>query len=436
MSADGELQAPVLDSRRHSKRRVLFVAENVSLAQVVRLRVLASSLDPQRYEIVFACSEHDPLIFDGTGFERRILPSIGAEHMHRRIAWGRRLYSMRTLSKYVRDDLALIEEVEPDLIVGDLRLSLAVSAPKLRVPYAALINAYWSPHARRDCFPLPVHPIVRMIGEGRVAPHVGKAMPYVLAHIASPVNALRKRYGLPVIGDLLEVLTSADHTLFPDVPELVPMARMPEQHSFIGPVLWSPAVPMPRALDVIDSDESGTPLVYVTLGSSGDVRLIDAVLTALSRLPVRVLLATAGRFERSHLPPNVTAARYVPGNEAARRAALVICNGGSSTGYQALYEGAPVLGLPFNFDQSLAMQAIERAGAGLALRPEQASPDALVFTIVKLLTDTRYKRAAEALSVALRRVDAPTQFRALVHRAVDGVTERARAVERMLEAHA
>lgn len=417
MSADGLLArvAPEVADAPSTRQRILFVAENVSLAQVVRLRVLAGSLDPARYEVVFACSEFDPLIFDGTAFTRRTIHSMSAAQMHRRMAWGRRLYGGRTLARYVRDDLALLEAVQPALVVGDLRLSLLVAAPKLGVAHAALINAYWSPHAQREGFPLPVHPIVKLIGPARVAPHVGKAMPLVLDHFASPVNALRRRYGLPALGNLLEVLTSADHTLFPDVPELVPLAVRSTAHHFLGPVLWSPDVPLPRELD---GDTGSMPLVYVTLGSSGDLRLVDNVLAALARLPVRVLLATAGRFDRTRLPPNVIAARYVPGSEAARRAALVICNGGSSTGYQALHEGAPVLGLPFNFDQSLAMQAIERAGAGIAVLPHQASPERLMFAITTLLTDSSHRLAAQRMSRALHAVSASARFQSFVEQTV------------------
>lgn len=421
MSADGLLArglelAPLApevpaEAPAGARRRVLFVAENVSLAQVVRLRVLAGSLDPRRYEVAFACSAFDPLIFDGTGFARHAIQSIGAAEMHRRMAWGRRLYGRRTLAGYVREDLALLERVQPDLVVGDLRLSLLIAAPKLGVPHAALINAYWSPLAERARFPVPVHPLVRLLGPRRVAPHVDKAMPFVLDHFASPVNALRKRYGLPAIGGLLEVLTGADHTLFPDVPELVPLRASPgPTQCFLGPVLWSPDVPLPREID----GERSPPLVYVTLGSSGDVRLIDALLAALGRLPVRALLATAGRFDPARLPRNVLATRYAPGAEAARRAALVICNGGSSTGYQALYEGAPVLGLPFNFDQSLSMQAIERAGAGIAVLPHEASADRLMFAITALLSDGRYRDAAARLARALRAVDAKQRFPELV----------------------
>ena len=48
------------------------------------------------------------------------------------------------------DDLELIRRIEPDVVVGDFRLSLAVSAPMAGVPYIALANAYWSPFAVLD----------------------------------------------------------------------------------------------------------------------------------------------------------------------------------------------------------------------------------------------------------------------------------------------
>src|SRR5689334_8845456 len=41
----------------NDRRRILFVTENVTLAQCVRLVTLACALDPERYEVHFACSD-------------------------------------------------------------------------------------------------------------------------------------------------------------------------------------------------------------------------------------------------------------------------------------------------------------------------------------------------------------------------------------------
>jgi UDP:flavonoid glycosyltransferase YjiC (YdhE family) len=407
VSADGCSAVPA-----RARTRVLFVAENVSLAQVVRLYVLSQCLDPARYEVWFASSGYDPLIFRDARLRRHPIRSLSAAAMLRRLERGGQLYDARTLGGYVREDLQMLERVQPALVVGDLRLSLAVSAPKLGVPYAALINAYWSPYGLRERFPLPEHPLVRLLGYERMAPHVHRAMPFVLEYLARPVNALRRRNGLPEIGSLLEVLTFGDHTLHPDVPELTPLAGAPDRHRFLGPVLWSPDVALPAALARADDRRS---LVYVTLGSTGHLRVLRALLAALATLPVRVLLATAGRFRTGELPDNVIAADYVPGREAARRARLVVCNGGSSTGYQALHEGVPVLGLPFNFDQSLAMAAIERAGAGRAVRLGEASVPHLRAQIDRLLHDDAARAAAHSLAYALQRTDSAQRFVEFVH---------------------
>src|SRR4051812_18981089 len=99
---------------------VLFAVEDVSLAQVVRLRQLAAQLDPLRYRVSFAAARFDPLIFEGTRFERHTLPSVSTARLERRLTLGLRLYDQATLARYVRDELAVLERLEPDLVIGDL----------------------------------------------------------------------------------------------------------------------------------------------------------------------------------------------------------------------------------------------------------------------------------------------------------------------------
>ena len=60
------------------------------------------------------------------------------------------------------------------------------------MPYAALINAYWSPFAERDGFPLPEHPIVKLLGVALAERYFERALPFVFRHFARPVNQLRR----------------------------------------------------------------------------------------------------------------------------------------------------------------------------------------------------------------------------------------------------
>lgn len=390
-----------------ARRRVLFVAEAVTLAQVVRLATLARALDPARYEVHFASAHFDELVFGGTDFIRHQIHSLSPAVIEARVASGRRLYGARTLAGYIREETALFVSARPDLVVGDLRLSLSVSTAIDRIPYACLINAYWSPRAKRDGFPLPDHPIVRWLGVPMAARYFPKALPHVFAHFARPVNALRARHGLAELGSLPEVLTHGDHTLYPDVPALVPTSDLPANQRYLGPVLWSPPVALPPWWRDLDPQR---PTIYLTLGSSGRVQRLPLVIEVAAEFGYQVLVATAGRSSLGAVPPHVYVADYLPGHLAARRADLVVSNGGSTTGYQALAEGRPVLGIPFNLDQYLAMAAIEDAGAGLSLRAGTLDRDGLRAALTRLSTESTFRAAAGRLRDEFAKWDAPAAF--------------------------
>ena len=391
-------------------RRVLFVAEHATLAQVVRLLVLAKSLPADRYHVTFACASFDPFLFDGTTFSREAISSIPRAEVERAVERGSRIYDKATLRRYVDDDLRLLDRTRPDIVIGDLRWSLAISAPVRRVPYACFVNAYWSPLADRDGFPLPDHPIVRALGVEMASRYFPMALPSVFAHFAKPVNELRRERGLPEIGSLPDVVTFGDMTLFPDVPSLVPLRRSSVTSHYLGPVCWSPSVPLSERAAALGEKR---PLVYVTLGSSGHARVLQDVLRGLARLDVDVLVATAGRVEAAERR-GVVVERFVPGDVAARKAAVVVSNGGSSTGWQALREGTPLVGVPFNLDQYLATDAVDRAGAGKHVRAGQCTEAAVSSAVRRVLEDGRYRSAARRIADEMRDYDAPERLSAIL----------------------
>ena len=395
-------------------RRVLFVSEAVTLAQVVRLAQLARALHPARFEVHFAAADFDEMIFAGTTFTRHHIHSLAPDTVAARVATGRRIYGRRLLARYVAEERALLRALRPSLVVGDLRLSLSVSAALEGIPHASLINAYWSPHALRADFPLPDHPIVTLLGVRLAARYFPKARPAVFRHFARPVNALRAEHGLPSLGSLPDVLTHGDHTLFPDVPALVPTRNLPARQRYLGPVLWSPPVPLPPWWEALDPQR---PTIYVTLGSSGRVERLPLVVEVAAGLGYQVLVATAGRSRLGTVPRHVHVADYLPGHLAARRAALVVSNGGSTTGYQALAEGRPVLGIAANLDQHLAMTAIQDAGAGLLLRAGALDRAPLADALGRLVAEPAYTRAAGELRAEFARWNAPAAFAAFVEEA-------------------
>jgi UDP:flavonoid glycosyltransferase YjiC (YdhE family) len=297
--------------------------------------------------------------------------------------------------------------VQPDVIVGDFRLSLAVSAELAAVPYIALSNAYWSPYSHQK-YVVPELPLTRILGTTLGQWMFSLGRPFAFALHCLPMHRLRRSYGLPSLGfNLRRVYTHADYTLYADIPELFLMRRSPSSHRFIGPVVWSPKDPLPNWWHSVPQD---SPIVYVTLGSSGNASLLPELIAALGEVDVTALVSTAGKPVPASAPDNVYLAAYLPGEEAVKLASLVICNGGSPGTHQALIQGVPVIGVANNLDQYLNMAAIEKAGAGRLLRAGTCGSQELVESINGLLADTACYQAARDLGVRLRACSAADRF--------------------------
>jgi UDP:flavonoid glycosyltransferase YjiC (YdhE family) len=380
------------DTINKQRKRILFISEAVTLAHVVRPIVLAKTLDPAHYEITFACDPRYNQIIGKLPFAYKPIKSITSEHFLACSVKGQTGYDTATLRAYVKDDLQVIRKVDPDIIVGDFRLSLAVSARIAGKPYMGICNAYWSPYAKHRFFPVPEHPFTKILGVQFTQHIFNLARPLIFAALALPWNRLLREYGLPTIGpDLRRIFTQGDQTLYADLPQLIPTSRLPVSHHYIGPILWSPSVPTPNWWENLPDNK---PIIYVTLGSSGDTGLLPEVFAALKELPITAIVATAGANNPADIPDNIFVAKYLPGEAAAKRASLVICNGGSPTTQQALAAGVPVLGIASNLDQYLNMAYMQQAGVGRLVRSGKTTRSVLCRLVSDMLTDPSLHNAA------------------------------------------
>jgi UDP:flavonoid glycosyltransferase YjiC (YdhE family) len=379
---------------------ILFIAEAVTLAHLARPAALAEGLDPLAYDVVLACDRRYQHFLDRMPFRTRHIRSIPSDQFLKAVAVGRPIFDRATLHDYVREDIALLEEVRPAAVIGDLRLSLSVSARVAGIPYLPITTAYWSPHAEAAS-PLPELPMNRWLGT-RLAQWLFRlTKPTAFAYHALPLNRVRRDYGLaPLPLDLRYTYTDGDHTLYADARELVPIEHLPAKHHYLGPILWSPPVALPPWWDELPSDR---PLIYATLGSSGDPGLLKLTLDALADLPVTVVATTAAKADLGTMPANAHVLAYAPGDKLAARADLMICNGGSLTVYQSLAAGKPLIGIASHMDQHLSMLYVEKAGAGRLLRSEQLSATKLRTAVEQMLEDAQTKARAQALARAIGR---------------------------------
>lgn len=388
-----------------SSLKVLFFAEGATLAHVARPYVVAQSLSPEAFEVVFARPSSFAWLTAGSGLRTIDLPCQDAKVFARRLEHGRPLYDYATLAAYVEQDLALIETERPDVVIGDFRLSLSVSARLRNVPYVTICDAYWSPeYPSRP--PLPVLSFTRFTPIPLASLLFRHIAPLAMRLHTLPLERLRAHHGLPSLGhDLRRCYTDADLRLFANFPELFPEVAESETATFIGPISWSPA-----ANASLELATAGRPLVYVTMGSSGDIGVLGSVIEAVGSFDCDIVVSTAGRSVPGKVRTSSTRLfDYLPGEQVCERASLVVCNGGSPTTNQALAQGVPVLGIASNMDQFLNMRAVEEFGAGILVRGDRARPERIRTAAQALLTHPAFAARARALaaSTAARQASRP-----------------------------
>ena len=282
---------------------------------------------------------------------------------------------------------------------------------------AVMINAYWSPFAKRRSI-LPELPLTRVIPPRFLGGIYKWTEPIAFAFHVAQMNRIRKEFGLASLPpDLRDLYTAGDHVLYADVPDFIPTPGAPSHHHYVGICEWTPATAKPDWWPKMLED--CRPKVFVSLGSSGPVRVLPAFLKALSKLPVAVVLSSSGRA----LPPRgqgIYTADLLPFTETAAQCRVVVSHGGSGGLYPAMAAGTPVLGIPSNADQQLSTAVLQDNGAGLGVRVEEASEPRLRQALEKLLFEPEYHASAQRWAAIFARYQSRDLFQQFLEQAFEG----------------
>ncbi|MFN8390446.1 MAG: glycosyl transferase family 1 [Bdellovibrionota bacterium] len=426
--------------KKAQKKRILFLGEGVTLAHVVRPYVLAQCLDRELFDVHFCCAERYRPLIDETRCTYHKVHSTSPEEFLEILAKGAELFPEDTVRTRTEEDLGLLERLSPDAVVGDMRLSLGVSATVKRIPYVSLTNAYWSPFAERNRFPLPSFEPIRTLGLHRLKGGVGvraaeglfhMLLPLVMKRQARGLDQVRREYGLPPFENYLTGFTWGDITCFSDTPGIAPVEKLLPSHRYLGSVSWTPECGLPSWWSNLSDSK---PIIYLSLGSSGPLEVLPTLFEALRSLDCQVVLATAGRIASDQIPSGFRHAEYLPGEALAQRADVVISNGGSPSTYQALAQGKPVLGIASNMDQLLCMTNVHRCGAGILCRADNSSAEDFKTALTALLRSTRHRDLAKEIAKELEEYRPEKIFPSILNE-VTGAEPRGQVTNNRRAAH-
>jgi UDP:flavonoid glycosyltransferase YjiC (YdhE family) len=237
--------------------------------------------------------------------------------------------------------------------------------------------------------------------------------------IAEPINELRAAQGLS-----------------PD-PDLSMLSRYLVIAPF-PPSYRDPAFPLPptaytiRALTLDSSlrqppwpvQMPNKPTVYVTLGTvfnleSGD--LFQRVLAGLRELPVNLIVTVGHEIDPQEFgpqPAHVHIARYIPQSSILPHCDLLVSHGGSGSVIGALAHGVPMVLIPIGADQPLNAARCAELGLAQTLDAVDSTPAMLRDAAAAVLSDPRYRRAAERFQDEIAAQPEPASVVPLLERLV------------------
>ncbi|MEJ2183538.1 MAG: glycosyltransferase, partial [Nitrospirota bacterium] len=307
----------------------------------------------------------------------------------------------------VEADLALFEQVKPDLVLTDGRFSAPISTHIAGLRHAAIVNVSSTEYRALPYIPFFDWIPANLTGEN-TAFRKGldslnlKLEMRIFDNVMSIFKKLSRRHGLKKTVTATNCLTGKDLTLLADIPEYFPTKNLPGNYFYIGPLTWrSPLDPPPWWPPETD----GSPLIYMTMGTTGIGGVFRHVHELIEKSDMRAIITTGGQAsDIKSVEGKIYVEEYIDGDLATEASDLVVCHGGNGTVYQALQHGKPVVGIPTIADQKFNMRRVEALGVGKALGWKEffRNPGKLLEPIRTVIEKPSYSANASRLRDVLR----------------------------------
>jgi MGT family glycosyltransferase len=166
-------------------------------------------------------------------------------------------------------------------------------------------------------------------------------------------------------------------------------------------------------------------LVLVTQGTIANRdfgQVIAPALVALGgREDVTIIVTTGGQPAESipvAIPANARIASFLPYAEIMPEIDLLITNGGYGTVNMAISHGIPVISAGLTEDKEEVSAHVQWSGAGIDLRTNQATPEAIRHAVEEIFTQPGYRQRAHELSLEFASHDVEAELLSLIEECV------------------
>jgi len=181
---------------------------------------------------------------------------------------------------------------------------------------------------------------------------------------------------------------------------------LPPSVHYVGPLTWHPPEP-PGTVAWLDQVPADRPWVHVTEGTSHHQRplLLPAAAQGLAGGPFEAILTTGSDRDPAELglapAPNVHVTRWLSHTELLPRCAAIVTTGGAQTIVSALAAGVPLVIVPTLWDKPANAKRVVAAGVGVALQPEDCTPERMRAAVDEVVHAPAYRQNAARMAAAM-----------------------------------
>lgn len=287
--------------------------------------------------------------------------------------------NLSDIERITHSIISIIKKFKPEFIIGDTHPCLKMACETTNTRYVSILNGYMTNYyalerglpqksrIRKSLLLLPskLNSSITRFGEK-----------IVFKFIHRHFNKIRRSLSLQVIDSFLEEL-EGDQTLICDDEFFYPQIHLPNNYSFIGPLIYQTNKNENLLINQLNPNNKN---ICISLGSSGNIgdwRFLNDDYFSDYKIIVTGKVPSLKQFK------NVLTQEFINLEQILPLCSLLICHGGNGTIYLALKSNTPVICIPRHLEQEWNARRIEELGLGIFLKNNDS--DKLVKTIQSII---------------------------------------------------
>ncbi|MDA9460450.1 UDP-glucuronosyltransferase-related glycosyl transferase [Enterococcus mundtii 3F] len=385
---------------------IIFAPATFNLAETTRMIEVANYLKDEAHCVFFGFSKTYKHLIEDAGFTFYLLNPIFTLKQEKQLIKVDQMKSIRhpftfkIVEERVKNELAFYQKKQPKAIITGTNITAFLSARIYKVPLIyikpfALTREQLSLHDA----PAPKQLTQKIIPTNFIWSICKKIIlhtrwkPYALKRVAENFGLTLPKYTIDLLSGELDLLTT--HPMFiSEVP-------LPRNMRIVGPIYARLDLELPRPIKKVIqvAKANKVKLIYLSMGSSGNKKMILKLLNILTKLDCVVIAPVkhfiTGDSSGNNFGENIYLTELLPAHLISKEVDLSIIHGGEGTVQTACLSGKPFIGIGLQYEQELNIWYCEQFGNALTVRPNEIKDHKIINTLHKIFSRKYSQKAIE-----------------------------------------